>query len=53
MPTKSPWHAAGSGVHHSNTSCKIGGSIERERRRPGTGGKPLCNECVTLNAKGQ
>ena len=53
MPKTAAWHSLMANVHHNNTNCNIGGRIERENRRPGTGGKPLCSACVTLCAKGQ
>jgi hypothetical protein len=44
----SPWHSIKSSVHHNNTNCNTGNNIERENRRSGTGGKPLCSECAGL-----
>jgi hypothetical protein len=43
-----PWHSIKADVHHDNTSCNTGNNIERENRRSGTGGKPLCHECSKL-----
>jgi hypothetical protein len=43
-----PWHSIKQHVHHNNTSCTTGNNIERENRRSGTGGKPLCQECGRL-----
>jgi hypothetical protein len=45
---KEPWHSARETVHHNDTACKTGNKIEREDRRVGTGGKPLCGECANL-----
>ena len=45
MPKVSPWHSVKSNVHHNNTNCNTGNNIETENRKPGTGGKPLCQEC--------
>lgn len=45
MARVSAWHSVNSGVHHVCTNCNTGNNIERENRRPGTGGKPLCKEC--------
>jgi hypothetical protein len=53
MPKKSPWHSIKQTVHHDNTECNTGNNIERENRREGTGGKPLCKECADLNARGR
>ena len=49
MAKKSPWHSIKSNVHHNNTECNTGNNIEKENRREGTGGKPLCSECKSLN----
>ncbi len=46
--TTSPWHSIKQFVHHNNTDCNTGNNIERENRRSGTGGKPLCSECARL-----
>lgn len=48
MPITSPWHSVLRTVHHNNTNCNTGNNIERENRRSGTGGKPLCSECAGL-----
>lgn len=45
----SPWHSVKTSapqVHHNNTACTEGNNIERENRREGTGGRPLCNSCA-------
>ena len=42
MAKTSPWHSILAKVHHNNTSCNTGNNIERENRRAGKGGKPLC-----------
>ena len=48
-----PWHSieAKAGVHHVCPSCKSGSSIKAENRRPGPGGKPLCQECRVRSSK--
>jgi hypothetical protein len=48
-----PWHSVKQTVHHNNTNCNTGNNIERENRREGTGGKPLCKECADNNARGR
>ena len=53
MPQKSPWHSIKQPHHHNNTECNTGNNIEKENRREGTGGKPLCKECADLNARGK
>jgi hypothetical protein len=32
------WHSILSDVYHDDTECNTGNNIERENRRPGTGG---------------
>jgi hypothetical protein len=49
MGKTSPWHSILRNVHHNNTNCNTGNNIERENRRSGTGGKPLCSECAGLS----
>lgn len=49
MAQTSPWHSIKQSVHHNNTKCTEGNNIERENVRPGTGGKPLCHHCASLN----
>lgn len=44
----SPWHSVKQYVYHNETACPEGNNIERENRRNGTGGKPLCNRCRNL-----
>ena len=33
-------------VYHNDSLCKTANNIERENRRGGTGGRPLCKECA-------
>ena len=47
-----PWHSVkpyDPQVYHNNTSCNTGNNIEKENRRDGTGGRPLCKECAGLS----
>jgi hypothetical protein len=53
MPRANPWHSIMAYVHHNNTRCTEGNNIEREYLRSGTGGKPLCHHCATLNTQGR
>jgi hypothetical protein len=53
MPQTSPWHSVKENRHHNNTSCTEGNNIEKENRRPGTDGKPLCEHCDRLNKQGK
>lgn len=48
MAKVSPWHSVKQPVHHNNTNCNTGNNVEKENRREGTGGKPLCAECARL-----
>jgi predicted XRE-type DNA-binding protein len=48
MAEVSPWYSIKQSVHHISTKCNTGNNIERENRRSGTGGKPLCQECAHL-----
>jgi hypothetical protein len=52
MARMTPWHSKKSNVHHVCSNCNTGNNIEREHREPGTGGKPLCDECKQWIAKG-
>jgi hypothetical protein len=56
----SPWHSTeveyGTkkvSVHHHNTSCKTGKSVEKNHRRYGTDNRPLCKACARLDAVGR
>jgi hypothetical protein len=56
MPRTSPWHTIKkTAVYHNNTNCTKGNNIEKENRRPGTGGKGkrLCSECISRNKRGE
>ena len=46
MAKVGPWHSIKQYVHHNDTNCSAGREVERESRRAGTGGKPLCLECA-------
>jgi len=35
-------------VHHDHDDCKDGKQIMTKHRENGTGGKPLCKECIRL-----
>ena len=50
---KSPWHSIHSDVYHNNDRCNTGYNIDPQDLRQGTGGKPLCNECNSLNRAGR
>jgi hypothetical protein len=49
----SPWHSVKQPVHHDNTACTEGNNIEKENLRQGTGGKPLCSHCESLDRQGK
>jgi hypothetical protein len=46
---KAPWHSIKQSVYHDNTRCNTGNNIPHEDLKQGTGGKPLCQECRSLN----
>ena len=46
------WHSTKARVHHNNTRCVAGRLIGGRNRRPGDGGKPLCEQCQVLNMYG-
>ena len=35
-------------VYHNHDDCKDGKRIMPQHRKEGTGGKPLCKECIRL-----
>ena len=43
------WYSILGAVYHNNTKCTEGNNIEARNRRSGTGGKPLCQHCKSLN----
>ncbi len=47
------WHSRIMQVCHNNVNCNSGNNIEEENLTPGTGGKPLCQECARLSQGGQ
>lgn len=53
MAKTDSWHSVleenkPDGKYHNNTDCNTGNNIEKENRRPGTGGLRLCDECRRL-----
>jgi hypothetical protein len=51
MAKVAPFHSVkpnAPNVHHNNTSCTEGNNIERENKRQGSGGRPLCQHCARL-----
>jgi hypothetical protein len=54
-----PWYSTevvdekSQSIHHNNTSCPEGGSIEKNHRRYGTDNRPLCKQCGRLNELGR
>jgi hypothetical protein len=40
-------------VHHDNTACTEGESIEKKHRRYGTDNRALCSRCARLDAAGR
>jgi hypothetical protein len=55
----SPWFSMESetpeseNVHHDNTKCPEGDSIQKNYRRYGTDNRPLCKQCEKLDATGR
>lgn len=43
------FHSVRESVHHDNTKCTRGNSIEVKDLRPGRGNKPLCVHCALLD----
>ncbi len=49
-----PFHSSQNpGVYHTCSNCTEGNNIESYYRRPGTGGRRLCEHCDDLARKGQ
>ncbi len=48
MAKVSPFYSINSHVHHNNNRCTEGNNIEKQNRKSGTGGKPLCSHCNRL-----
>lgn len=46
------WRSSKARVHHNNPRCTSGRLIGGRNRRPGDGGKPLCEQCQVLNQYG-
>jgi hypothetical protein len=53
MPKINPFHSVKELRHHDNSRCGPGSEIPAHNRVGGTGGKPLCKDCVKLNAEGK
>jgi hypothetical protein len=52
MAKVAPFHSIKQGtrnVHHNNDRCTEGNNIERENKRQGTAGRPLCEHCARLS----
>jgi hypothetical protein len=47
-----PWHSVNSEVYHNNPNCPRGRRMYPDNVKPGTGNKPLCQECERLNSLG-
>ena len=53
MAKVAPWHSIKEDVHHDNNKCTEGNNIEVANKRSGTGNKPKCKRCQTLDAEGK
>jgi hypothetical protein len=53
MATVAPFHSSQNpGVYHVCSICTEGNNIERQDRRPGTGGGHLRDHCRRLQSQG-
>jgi hypothetical protein len=50
---KTAWYSVNQSTYHNNPRCSTGNNIDPEHLRQGTGGRPLCQECNSLNQIGQ
>jgi hypothetical protein len=50
---KTAWYSVNQSTYHNNSRCATGSNIDPEHLRQGTGGRPLCQECNSLNQIGQ
>ena len=46
------WFSIKQSVYHNNSRCNTGHNIDPADLRQGTGGRPLCQECQSLNQVG-
>jgi hypothetical protein len=46
---RAAWHSINADTYHDNTQCTTGNNIDPDSIRQGTGGKPLCQECSSLD----
>jgi hypothetical protein len=53
MPKVAAFHSKDRPHYHNNSKCGPGSEIPAHNRVAGTGGKPLCDDCAKLNAKGE
>ena len=53
MAKVAPFHSKKNpGVYHVCSKCTEGNNIERENRKPGTGGGRMCRRCRELRQSG-
>ena len=43
------WYSVKQSVYHNNPKCNTGHNVDPADLRQGTGGRPLCQECRSLN----
>jgi hypothetical protein len=53
QPCARPWYSIKAQVHHNNPQCNSGRLIGNPNRRLGDGGRPLCEQCQSLNEGGR
>jgi hypothetical protein len=46
------WHSLKGSVHHDNDHCETALLMQSRNFKTGTGEKPLCRHCESLNSKG-
>lgn len=54
MAKVSPFHSSKNpGVYHVCSRCTEGNNIEKQYKKPGTGGGRLCRTCQRLQSEGR
>lgn len=54
MARVKPFHSSKNpGVYHVCSNCTEGNNIEKENKKPGTGGGVMCSRCSDLSSSGK
>lgn len=53
MPATPAFHSVKENRYHNNSLCGPGSEIPKHNRVAGTGNKPLCTDCASLNSRGK